>query len=159
DAGVHTFTVTLSTIGLQLVSARDGNGITGSVQVQVNNPNPNTIYATGADAGGGPQVKVFDAATKTQLFDFFAYDPGFTGGVRLARGAVFNKGGMDIITGPGPGGGPDIHVYDGRNGQLRYSFMAFDVGFTGGVWVGGGDVNGDGYADIIVGADAGGGPS
>src|SRR5207248_337231 len=54
---------------------------------------------------------------------------------------------------------PDIHVYDGKTGQLARQFFAFDPNFTGGVYVAAGDVNRDGYADVIVGADAGGGPS
>src|SRR6185312_12451978 len=65
----------------------------------------------------------------------------------------------DIVTAPGAGGGPDIHVYDGATGQLLRQFWAFDPNFTGGVYVAAGDVNGDGFADIICGADAGGGPN
>ena len=38
------------------------------------------------------------------------------------------------------------------------SFFAMDGSFYGGVFVAGGDINGDSYADIIVGAGAGGGP-
>ena len=41
---------------------------------------------------------------------------------------------------------------------MTHEFMAYDTRFTGGVWVAVGDVNGDGYADIITGADSGGGP-
>jgi hypothetical protein len=117
------------------------------------------IVATGADAGGGPNVVVYDAATRAVKFNFFAYDQNFTGGVRVAVGDVNGDGTPDIITAPGPGGGPDIHVYDGRNGQLLRQFFAYDQNFTGGCYIAAGDVNGDGHADIIVGADAGGGPN
>src|SRR5207253_2684824 len=83
----------------------------------------------------------------------------FTGGVRVAIGDVTGDGTPDIITAPGPGGGPDIHVYDGQTGQIVRQFFAFDPAFTGGAFVAAGDVNGDGAADIIVGADQGGGPN
>ncbi|HLW67385.1 MAG TPA: CAP domain-containing protein, partial [Gemmataceae bacterium] len=54
---------------------------------------------TGADAGGGPDVKAFDGTTQNPLFSFFAYDPNFTGGVRVAAGDVTVHGYADIITG------------------------------------------------------------
>jgi uncharacterized delta-60 repeat protein len=116
------------------------------------------IIAVGADAGGGPEVKVYDATTGALKFDFLAYAANFTGGVRVAVGDVNGDGVPDLITAPGPGGGPDIHVYDGRTGQLLREFFTFDPAFTGGVFVAAGDVNGDAYSDIICGADAGGGP-
>jgi parallel beta-helix repeat protein len=115
--------------------------------------------ATGAGPGGGPNVNVYDANTGALKFSFFAYDPAFTGGVRVALGDINGDGTPDIITAPGPGGGPDIHVYDGRTGQLLRQFFAYNPAFTGGVYVAAGDVNGDGLADIICGADAGGGPN
>src|SRR5262249_10913174 len=40
----------------------------------------------------------------------------------------------------------------------KAQFLAFDPGFAGGVHVAVGDVNGDGVADIVVAAAAGGGP-
>jgi hypothetical protein len=117
------------------------------------------IYATGADAGGGPEVKVYDAATGNLKFDFFAFSPQFTGGVRVAVGDVNGDGYPDVIAAAGPGGGPDVRVFDGQTGALIRQFFAFDSNFTGGVYVAAGDVNGDRDADIICGADAGGGPS
>jgi hypothetical protein len=113
---------------------------------------------TGADAGGGPEVRVFDGATGAIIRDFMAYDVHFGGGVRVAAGDVNGDGVPDIITGAGPGGGPQVKVIDGVTGGLLQTFMAYAVGFHGGVYVAAGDVNGDGHADIITGAGAGGGP-
>src|SRR5262249_9810951 len=116
------------------------------------------ITVTGADAGGGPEVAVFDAPTGVLERAFYAYDPRFMGGVRVAVGDVNGDGVPDIITAPGPGGGPHIRVFDGATGALIREFMAYSPAFMNGVFVAVGDVNGDGYADIITGADAGGGP-
>jgi uncharacterized delta-60 repeat protein len=114
---------------------------------------------TGAGAGGGPHVEVFDGATGAPLQSYFAYDPAFTGGVRVAAGDLNGDGKADIITAAGPGGGPQIQVFDGVTGQSIQSFFAYDPAFTGGVYVAAGDVNGDGKVDIITGAGEGGGPN
>jgi streptogramin lyase len=113
---------------------------------------------TGSDAGGLPEVKEFDARTGTVLRDFMAYDTQFLGGVRVALGDVNHDGVPDIITAPGPEGGPDIRVFDGVTGNLIHEFMAFSPLFLGGVNVATGDFNADGWGDIYVAADAGGGP-
>jgi hypothetical protein len=133
-----------------------GNQVTG-VEFGLRSLAVKGIFATGADAGGGPHVKVFNADGSLR-FSFFAYDPSFTGGVRVAVADVTGDGVPDIITGAGPGGGPHVKVFDGVTGQQVRSFYAYDAGFTGGVFVAGGDVNGDGFADIVIGAGAGGGP-
>lgn len=116
------------------------------------------IFAVGADAGGGPEVKVYDVATGAIKFDFFAYDASFRGGVRVAVADVNGDGVVDIITGAGAGGGPHVKVFDGVTGATIRSFFAYAASFTGGVYVAGGDIDGDGRADIITGAGAGGGP-
>src|SRR5205807_1137270 len=117
------------------------------------------LPAPAAAPGGGPHVKVYDAATGQLKFGFFAFDPNFTGGVRVAVGDVNGDGVDDIVCAAGPGGGPAVKVFDGATGALLQSFFAYDPGFTGGVFVAAGDVNGDGKADIIVGPGAGSGPN
>ena len=114
--------------------------------------------AVGADAGGGPRVKVYDSLTHQLKFDFFAFAPTFTGGVRVATGDVTGDGVDDIVCAAGSGGGPHVRVFDGVTGKLVREFMAYDPKFTGGVYVAVGDVNGDGKAEIITGAGKGGGP-
>ncbi len=122
------------------------------------------VVVTGVDAGttNDDQVKVFDAATFSQRMSFNAY-PGFNGGVRVATGDVTGDNIPDIITAAGTTGGPHVKIYDGSspdpsNPVLIRQFYAYDPGFTGGVFVAAGDVDDDGRADVITGADAGGGP-
>jgi hypothetical protein len=148
-------------------------GFLGGVNVAVGDINGDGVsdIATGADAGGGPHVRVFDGKTGQDVQfaghsglvrGFYAYDVGFMGGVRVAVGDVNGDGQLDIITGAGPGGGPHVHVYDGKtlaeiplSNRMGFDqgFMAYDPSFSGGVHVAAADVNGDGRADVIVSSD------
>jgi len=78
--------------------------------------------------------------------------------VRVASGDVNGDGINDVVVAAGPGGGPQVNVYDGTSLQLVHSFYAYNALFDDGIFVAVGDVNGDGYADIITGAGQGGGP-
>src|SRR5262249_4278045 len=111
-----------------------------------------------ADSGGGPDVKVFSGKDGSVLSELMAYDPRFTGGVRVAAGDVNGDGTPDLLTAPGPGGGPNVEAFDINSHSLLASYMAYDARFTGGVFISGADVNGDGTADVVTGAGAGGGP-
>jgi hypothetical protein len=117
---------------------------------------------TGAGAGGGPHVRAFtfSGATPIEIATFFAYDAAFTGGVRVAAADVDGNGVADIITGAGPGGGPHVRAFDvtSENPREIVSFFAYEPGFAGGVFVAGGDVSGDGRAEIITGTYQLGGP-
>ena len=89
------------------------------------------------------------------LSSFLAFDPSFAGGVRVAEGDLNGDGTPDYIAGAGPGAAPVVAIVDGASGVLRASFLAFEPAFTGGVFVAAGDVNGDGYVDVIAGSGAG----
>jgi hypothetical protein len=112
---------------------------------------------TGADAGAAPHVKVFNGLSGVEVRSFNAYPPSFTGGVRVAAGDVNGDGLADLVTGAGVGSS-HVKVFDAATNAELQSFLAYGAGFTGGVYVASGDVDGDGYADIVTGADAGGAP-
>jgi hypothetical protein len=145
---------------------------TGGVSVAVADVNGDGVpdVITGAGAGGGPHVKVFDGtklwmtgtdgelADAALLASFYAYTPTFTGGVNVAAGDIDGDGKADVITGAGAGGGPHVKVFDAARFKETASFFAYDAGFHGGVNVAAGDVTGDGKADVVTGAGAGGGP-
>ena len=111
---------------------------------------------TGAGYGGGPEVRTW-STDNVLLGGFFAYDPEFRGGIDVATGDLNGDGIDEIITGPGPGGGPWVRVFN-ANAQLLSQFAAYDPGFLGGIKVAAGDTNGDGIDEIITGPGSGGGP-
>jgi hypothetical protein len=119
----------------------------------------------GVDAGGGPHVRTFKytpgtAGNVTAFVDFFAYDPGFRGGIRVAAGDVDGSGRASLITGAGPGGGPHVRVlrWDGSQFVEQTGFFTYDPGFRNGIFVAAGNLTGGGAAEIVTAADAGGGP-
>jgi subtilisin family serine protease len=57
----------------------------------------------------------------------------------------------------GPGYLPGVYLFD-DHGNPQTSFLAYDEGFRGGVEIGVGDVDGDGNAEVVVGAGSSGGP-
>jgi uncharacterized delta-60 repeat protein len=82
----------------------------------------------------------------------------FTGAARTATADVTGDGVLDFVVGPGPGGGPNVVVYDGKTGAKVADLNAFETSFTGGVFVAAADLNGDGKAEVVVTPDQGGGP-
>ncbi len=148
-----------------LMTAQPFDGFRGGVFVAAADFNGDGIadLAVGTDAGAQPHVKVFltlDGAL-VEVASFYAFGEGFRGGVRLAAGDVNGDGTPDLIVGAGAGAGPSVAVFDGLDllrGEARRlvnDFFAYAADFTGGVFVAAGDVDRDGFADIVTGAGLG----
>ncbi|HEX4612956.1 MAG TPA: VCBS repeat-containing protein [Urbifossiella sp.] len=107
----------------------------------------------GAGEGGGPVVRVFDGSNPAGMLNqFFAFEPNFRGGVRVAAGA---------------GGAPRVTVFNALSGAEVTTFLAYDGGLRGGVYVttaGAGSVYASAdrtlgmEAKVVTGPGDGGGP-
>jgi hypothetical protein len=114
---------------------------------------------TGAGGSAAAHVRGFTTAGGPTGPSFLAYPAGFLGGVRVATGDVDGDGAAEVIAAPGPGGGPHVRIFSGPTAEtVLAEFLAYDPGFTQGLFVAAGDVDGDGRADIVTGAGPGGGP-
>lgn len=100
------------------------------------------IIGAGPGAPGG-HVKVFDGATGQELLSFFAYDPNFSGGVRVGAGDVDNDKIPDIIVGAGAGAGPHVKVFRAIDLLVLHNFVAYEPNFLGGVFVAGAPAGAD----------------
>jgi hypothetical protein len=125
------------------------------------------------DQGGGPNVVLFslkpDGTLATPKAFFALGNPSFRGGARSAAGDLNGDGVPDLVVGAGFLGGPVVEVHDGKAlaagdfaTLIGSGFFAFDgtdaQTLRNGVFLAAGDVNGDGFADLIVGGGPGGGP-
>lgn len=125
----------------------------------VNEDGKDEIVVT-AGPGGGPQVTVHNS-TGTTLANFFAYDQNtFRKGIKPITLDFDNDGRFEILTGPVTGA-PHIQMFSIQPNlikQLNPGFYAFDPDYQGGVSLAGGDIDGDGRDEIIVGVGAGADP-
>ncbi len=156
-----TFTIALSTP----VGATLGTTSTATITIPavVASPAPVRYVAVGGGVGSVPQVEVRNAVTGASVGSFLGYEASFTGGVTVATGDVNGDGTDDVIVGSGVGGGPRIRVFDGTtlgtaSPTIISDFFAYESTFRGGVTVATGDIDGDGFKDVIVGSGNGGGP-
>jgi len=104
---------------------------------------------TGPGQGEKPLVKIF---TLTGEFknSFLAYNDKFYGGVEVAVADLDNNGFSEIITGPGPGGGPQVRIFNGA-GRALSQFFAYDENYRGGLKISITDLENDGQLEILVG--------
>jgi FG-GAP repeat len=115
---------------------------------------PQFRLAVGLGPHAHPLVKVYDSGPSL-VQSFVAFNPQFGGGVSVAVGDVNNDGALDIVTGAGPGAVPHVKVFSGSDLSLLKSFFAYSPSFSRGVRVAAGDVNEDGFADIVTGPGIG----
>ena len=169
--GVGTGTVTFRTAGTQSVTVTDTTdgtiaGTLGNLAVAAAPPgvvdpgslSPLTLSnltAVGTDAGVPSLVRVLNPDGSLRN-EFAPYDPSFLGGVRVA--ILRTPFGPRVVTAPGAGLTSDVRVYDLATGKVTQRIAPFEASFTGGVFVATGDLNNDGFDDIVLSPDNGGGP-
>ncbi|MFA6132069.1 MAG: L,D-transpeptidase family protein [Patescibacteria group bacterium] len=110
-----------------------GTGITVEA-CDINNDGINEIV-TGTQYGGGPHVRVFDNLGNVISEGFFAYNAAFRGGVNLACGDVDNDGTIELVTTPGPSGGPHARIWSFKNNEwkMESEFFVLDANNTSGL--------------------------
>jgi hypothetical protein len=86
----------------------------------------------GAGAGGGPHVKVFSGKTGELLEQFFAFQPGYSGGMNLAASDLTNDGKADIVVGSNGGMQATVAVFNGATSTQIRSITPY-ANFTGAV--------------------------
>jgi len=86
----------------------------------------------GGGTGAAPEVRVYDTTGKL-LNTFLAYASSFKGGVRVAVGDLDGDGKAEIVTAPGPGGGPHIRVFDGSFRNVGLDLFAFNEQMADGI--------------------------
>jgi hypothetical protein len=114
--------------------------------------------------GGAPgRVRVYKP-DNTLVADFAPYGMAYTGPVTVAVGDVNGDGVPDLVTGAAVGN-PDVRVFDGRafatgtfdpnNASPIAQFFPYALQFNVGANVAVGDIEHNGFADIVTGADVG----
>ncbi len=101
----------------------------------------------GPGAGGGPHVRVLDQHGVLD-FEFFAFDPSYTGGVAVAAGDPVAGGGAEIVTASLDGSQP-VRVFAGAShiGTLATAVSGYHR-------IAAGDIIDDRRDEILVGGDA-----
>jgi choice-of-anchor A domain-containing protein len=112
--------------------------------------------AVAQDRGG--LVRVFDFSSGNERFRLTPFGAGFAGRVNVTTGDVTGDGIPDVIAATGAGTRGVVRVFNGGTGALVRTFQPFGPGYTRGVTVAAADLNGDGFAEVVVGAGPGAAP-
>jgi hypothetical protein len=116
--------------------------------------------------GGEPGHVLVYKPDNTVLADFAPYGAGYDAWINVAVGDVTGDGYYDLVTGAGAGN-PHVKVYDGKalitgnfnpanpDAHVHASFFPYALEFNVGSNVAVGDVDADGYGDLVTGANIG----
>lgn len=115
--------------------------------------------------GGSCRVMIFDGNGRAErgevLLNTIAFEESFRGGGRIKAVPHSENGDWSqpdsLLVVPGPGGGPRVIRFDFANDAVSF-FAPYEQSFRGGLQVGSGDIDGDGYPEAIFLPAEGGGP-
>ncbi len=130
-----------------------GSGYNGGVEVaagDIDGDGKNEIVV--APDRGLSTIRIFRGPSKSFALvgSFNAFETSFIGGATVAVADTTGDNKAEIIVGSGSGRQSEVRVFNALSHRLINDIFPFDPSYRGGVFVGVGDVNGDGKPDIIV---------
>ncbi len=162
--GTLTYTPVLNTIGTAklAITVSDGSAVapTQFITISVDSTGPTELvgypeFAVGSDLGL-TSVSFFN---QDQSVRFLSKGfPGTEFGARVASADFTRDGVADLVIGSGVGRTTLVQIIDGVTQKSIFSIQPFESSFTGGVYVAAGDLNNDGFAELVITPDEGGGP-
>lgn len=113
------------------------------------------LFTAPANASPNPMAAFALGPPHQLLGDFGMIEGGHEFGVSLAAGNISGDATPELFFATATGGPGQVHVVSpGRDDVLTFS--PFDPGYQGGIRLAAGDVNGDGFDDLIAGQAQGG---
>ncbi|MBI2410344.1 MAG: FG-GAP repeat protein [Candidatus Kerfeldbacteria bacterium] len=136
-----------------------GTGYASGVNVAVGNlyGKKKQYIVTGSAKKSG-HVRIYTLKGRLVNSGCFPYGNSYNSGVSVAMGDLNGDGKMEIVTGTGPGGGPQVRVLNRYCEVINPGFLAFSKDLRSGINIAVGDVDGNGKDEIIAAPGAGGGP-
>jgi len=114
---------------------------------------PDIILA--ADKGATPHVVVLAGQTFQVLASFYAFDPGFNGGLRVGTADVDGNGVLDILTTTASGAISHVVAFSSLGREVLDSFYAFNQPVRNGVYIASADLDNDSMDEILLGTTGG----
>lgn len=136
------------------------NGFKGGVNLAIGNvlKNAGDEIVTASGLGSAGQIRIFDANGHDLGWQVFPFASDHKGGADVTVANVDGGKYSEIIAGILHYGEPRVKVYRvNYKKEILGDFLAFNSGYREGVNVAGGDINGDKHAEVVVGANGGGG--